>query len=502
MRRRDADESPVPEADASALDDLDQPATPKAVGAAALWSVGNAVAGQGISLLAFLITARFISPEAFGVVAIATLVIELVKRSLIEPLAIRLTAMNNPDLRAYDESFSHIVILSVFGLLAVVALAVPLAALTDLPQLPTVLYVMSAMMVTIALGRVYEVWHVKRFEFRVLAIRSMIAAVVGGATGVGMALAGFGLWSLVAQQLVTSAVTYLLIFAFSQWQPKFRLAIRDSFRELFEGRHFIYTAVVGFGGTQADVFFVTSTVGAYAGGLYSAAKRLILAANLIIVNSLNNVILASFAERNRSDRAYQFHLDSLEIYAVAITPLFVGLALLSHDVIALLLSPAWLASSPILAALSIAALGTGLGAVVTNFLIAANADRARTAVIVGTTLLTVAALPFVSTFGAVTVAWFMAGAAWVALIAFNVVAAARSGVSQLQPIQVLLLPLAGAAAMVGAYHLVEINASPLLRLLIVPPLLFLVYLIVVGGLGFATKARAASHFRSMLRRVR
>lgn len=479
-----------------------QPARPRVVGTAALWSVGNAFTAQAISLLAFLVTARFISPEAFGMVAVATLLVELVRRTLVEPLGIRLMAMNNPGQREYDDCFSHTVMLGAVGSLVVLVLAQPLAIVADLPQLAIILYVMSGMLVSIALSRTHEVWYAKRYEFRLLAIRSSVAAMVGGATGVTMALAGYGVWSLVAQQVVTSVASFILLFLLSKWRPHFRLAVGESLRNLLGVKHFVFTNVVGFAGTQTDVFFVTSILGAHAGGLYSAAKRLILAANLIVISSVQGVILTSFAERNQSPRAYQIHLDSLEIFALIITPLFVGMAVLSEDVIALLLSAAWLPSSPILAALAYAALGGGIALVVVNYLIAAGADRSRTAVIVGTAVVTVAALPFVAPMGATMVAWLMTAMAWLSLLTLAWVAASRSEVSFLQPLQALLLPVAGGAAMLCADALIGFDASPLLRLLIMPPVLLVAYLGVVGVLGFATEARVVVHLRNALAKRR
>jgi hypothetical protein len=157
--------------------------TTKIVGSAAIWSVGNAFVAQALSMLAFMITARFISPEAFGIVAIATLVVELVKRILVEPLATRLLAMNSPGERDYEDCFSQIIMLSVFGSLLLLVLAEPVASLVNLPELPVVLYVMSSMMLGIGVARTHEVWYAKRYEFRLLAIRSGAAAVLAGITG-------------------------------------------------------------------------------------------------------------------------------------------------------------------------------------------------------------------------------------------------------------------------------------------------------------------------------
>jgi hypothetical protein len=56
--------------------------------------------------------------------------------------------------------------------------------------------------------------------------------------------------------------------------------------------------------------------------------------------------------------------------------------------------------------------------------------------------------------------------------------------------------------MLGADALIDLDASALLQLLIMPPVLFATYLAVVGMLGFATEARAVVHLRNALARRR
>ena len=48
----------------------------RAIGFGALWSILNNSAAQGLSLLIFLVTARFVSLEDFGVMAVSFLFIE------------------------------------------------------------------------------------------------------------------------------------------------------------------------------------------------------------------------------------------------------------------------------------------------------------------------------------------------------------------------------------------------------------------------------------------
>lgn len=467
----------------------------RSISESVVWSVGNAATSQAISLLAFLITARLISPAAFGIVAIATLTVEVMKRVLVEPLAAGLMASHQPDEQKFNRCFSAIVTLSGAGSIMVFLAAYPIEWLIGAPSQATVLQLMSTMLLGSGLSRTHEVWYSKRFEFRLLAIRSSAAAICGAVTGVSMALLGFGIWSLVAQQIVNTAVAFLLLFTFSKWRPKLDISLRRSFGQLSAASHLIITSVAGFIGGEADVFFVTAYLGAGAGGIYSAAKRLIMAASMIVINSVQNVILVGFAAKSRTPEAYRLHLDSLRIFALIITPMYVGLSVLAFDVVALLLDEKWSRSGGILSVLAVAALGQGLTWLETNYLLAAGADWSRTKVIVVTAVITVLALPFLAPHGMLAVAYGMAAINWVSLFCTGAAAALNANERLTGPFIVLSLPAIGAGSMFVASSFIDPSWSPAWCLLLWPPGLLLVYVGTVCFVGFPVLKNLAAVVR-------
>lgn len=52
----------------------------------------------------------------------------------------------------------------------------------------------------------------------------MSATIAGGITGIAMAMCGFGIWSLVGQQLITQIVGVLTLWQVSTWRPGFAVS--------------------------------------------------------------------------------------------------------------------------------------------------------------------------------------------------------------------------------------------------------------------------------------
>src|SRR3546814_8971791 len=68
-------------------------------------------------------------------------------------------------------------------------------------------------------------------RFDLLALRSVLGLSVGGAVGIGMALDGFGAWSLVGQQLTQQAIIAAVLWSTGRWRPGLGFSLRH-LREL------------------------------------------------------------------------------------------------------------------------------------------------------------------------------------------------------------------------------------------------------------------------------
>jgi len=92
--------------------------------------------------------------------------------------------------------------------------------------------VMALLLVFQALSIVQSTILSRRIDFKTKTKASLIAATVSGVIGVVMAFSGFGVWSLVAQQLSRSLVFSICLWAFNRWWPKLRFCV-ESFKYMW-----------------------------------------------------------------------------------------------------------------------------------------------------------------------------------------------------------------------------------------------------------------------------
>ncbi|MGN6374710.1 MAG: oligosaccharide flippase family protein [Sphingomonas sp.] len=338
----------------------------------AVWAVFGQGAGQMLSLVSFLVIARFVSQESFGLVAVSIATIEIVRRVVLDPVTYALTAKTDITERDYNVSLTLLAVLGTVTAAAMFALAGPLTALIGSPGAARPLHAMSVLLLAYGLSGTHGSWLARHMRFRALAMRSTGSVIAGGAIGIVMAINGFEYWSLVGQQLAISAISLATLWVATDWTPRLVLRWRDVVRTYHAVRHISLSAVWTSIGNDADLFFASAWFGPAVAGIYNAAKRIMLSANLILVQAISAVTLSAFANLEHDHHRRKEFRAGLAFTSAVTAPAFGGLAVTAPEIVHVILGPRWAAVAPILAALSASGYLLSLGIIATSVLLVAR----------------------------------------------------------------------------------------------------------------------------------
>lgn len=321
-------------------------------GGHAAWAVMGQGAGQVLSLLFFLIIARFVSQASFGLLAVSLAIVEVIRRLLFDPVANATNAQATVSARDYDLCFNVLLVTGGLGAAMLMVLAGEVTAVLGSPQAAPVLRVVALILLAMSLSGTHGAWLARAMHFRALAIRSTLSVVCGGVVGLGMALAGFDLWSLVGQQLTINLFNIVTLWASTPYRPR-PVVRRAELYDLWQRvRHISLGAVWNAIASDADLFFASAWFGPAIAGVYNAAKRIMLSANLMLVNAISSVALPTLAAIGTSQARGRAFLNGLSAASLLTAPAFAGLAATSPFVVDVLLGPRWHAAAPILAMLA------------------------------------------------------------------------------------------------------------------------------------------------------
>ncbi len=191
------------------------------------WSAADTFLGQGVTFVVGLVLARILSPDEYGLIGIVTIFTSIL-------LGFVDCGFSNALIRkqdANDEDFNTMFIVNLgISLLmyAVLFAGAPfIACFFERPQLVGLVRVTGLLLIVQSLSIVQDTILKKRIDFKTKTKASVLAAILSGVIGVGMAFLGFGVWSLVGQQLSRQLVYTVSLWLFNKWWPNLKLNIES-----------------------------------------------------------------------------------------------------------------------------------------------------------------------------------------------------------------------------------------------------------------------------------
>ncbi len=191
------------------------------------WSAADSFLAQGVAFIVGIVLARLLSPEEYGLLGIVTIFTTVmlgVVDSGFSNALIRKKKVTNED---YNTLFIFNLGVSLFLFVILFVCAPWISHFFDRPQLVELVRVMGLILILQALSIVQNTILTKKIDFRTKTKASVTSAVVSGVIGITMAFTGFGVWSLVAQQLSRQLVYSILLWVFNRWWPKLRINIES-----------------------------------------------------------------------------------------------------------------------------------------------------------------------------------------------------------------------------------------------------------------------------------
>jgi len=275
----------------------------------AAWAAIGSWGGRLINIALFIILTRSLPPEAIGAMA------------LIATYLMFIQIFGDPgfsDFIIQHQTRSEIQEISIFwtqlslGLLfsLLLWLLAPYLAKTLSATVPgtQIIRVMAFIPPFAALGLVAEALLRKRLAFKNLALRSLIAAVIGGVCALAAIYKGLGIWALVIKQFVEVIVNVIAQLHFSKWRPKLTFSRSALVDPLRFGSVIFGTRLIVLCHNRVDTLIVGWFLGSTALGYYSIAQRLCQ----IVSDLLNGVIgsvgapLMAHAKRSPNELAIAF----------------------------------------------------------------------------------------------------------------------------------------------------------------------------------------------------
>jgi PST family polysaccharide transporter len=316
------------------------------------WTLLDTWGSQILGLVVFVLLARLLTQADFGLVAFAAIFVSFAQLLVDQGLGDAVVQRPTLTRRQLDTAFWASMAAGVLITIAGVVLAIPIAILLGEPQLEPIIQVLSVTFVLTALSSIQTGLLRREMAFGSLAIRRILAVIVGGVVGVGMAFAGFGAWSLVGQQIAAAAISVVMLWAVTPWRPSRAFSGQD-FRELFGyGIRVVGGDVLNFISRNTDNLLVGVYLGVVPLGIYAVGYRILDTSQTLLISAARKLIFPIFSRLQHDPERIRRAYARMNRASSSLTlPGYIGLALVAQEATVVFFGNRWAESGPVAAVL-------------------------------------------------------------------------------------------------------------------------------------------------------
>ena len=314
-----------------------------------IWRFAERCGAQAVTLIVSIVLARILTPGDFGTVSLVMVFTTIMQVFVDSGLGTALIQKKDAD----DLDFSSVFYFNFavcLILYAVMFMAAPLiAGFYNDTSLILIIRVISLTIIISGVKGIQQSYVSRNMLFKRFFFATLGGTIFSAFLGIGMAYAGCGVWSIVAQQLSNTAIDTLILWVTVKWRPKklfswkrlkgllsygWKLLISSLLDTVYNN---LRNLIIGKIYTSADLAY------------YNQGDKFPKVIVTNINTSIDSVLLPSMAgEQDHRDRVKSMTRRAIKTSTYIMAPLMMGLMFCAEPVVKLLLTDKWLPCVPYL----------------------------------------------------------------------------------------------------------------------------------------------------------
>jgi len=305
------------------------------------WTAATKWAGQALSWGSWLVVARLLTPEDYGLVGMAAIYLGLITLLSEFGLGTAVLAVRELSVEQISQLHGLAVLLGLISLLASSAVAIPLGRFFHAPQLPLVVVAMSTTFVISSFKTVPLALLQRDLRFKALALIDVSQALVLAISMIALALAGLRYWTLVCGGVLGALISTGAVLALRH--PALAWPRPTSLKPAITlSSNVLVSRLCWYASSNADFLVAGRILGKAALGFYNVGWTLANVAVDKVTALVGQVTPAFFAAVQTDPQAMRrYFLRITEGIALITLPVSLGVALVARDFVLVVLGPKW-----------------------------------------------------------------------------------------------------------------------------------------------------------------
>lgn len=310
------------------------------------WSSITELAAKLVTPISTMVLARVLTPEAFGVLVTATMVIsfaEIFTDAGFQKYIVQHEFDTEDDLyKSTNVAFWSNLIMSIFLLLVIVIFADPIAELVGNKGYGLVISVSSICIPLAAFSSIQMALYKRHLDFKTLFIARMVGVVIPLVVTIPCALIFRSYWALIAGMIAQNMSNAIILTWKSKWKPKFQYSWM-LFKGMFSFTFWSMLEAISIWLTSyIDIFLVGKMLNEYYLGLYRTSMSTVGQIIGIITAATTPVLFSSLSRLQNNENDFkEIFFKFQKIVGILVIPIGAGIFIFQNLITEVLLGSQW-----------------------------------------------------------------------------------------------------------------------------------------------------------------
>jgi O-antigen/teichoic acid export membrane protein len=288
------------------------------------------------------VLSRLLSPSEYGIIGIVLAISTLATIFLEFGFNSAIVQHPDPEPVQLNTIFAVVLAAGIALYTAVFFISPAVARFYDLPELTELLRISGLSFIINAFNLVPNSLIIKNMRFKEQSIRNVSLTVVAGSLAIVLALAGWGVWALVVQTLLSALLLVGVNIRLTGWLPGGRIQLRSIVSMFHYSKYLFLSGVLDAVFTRFDTLLIGKAINTQTVGFYSRAKGMENMIQGITTSSLNAVMFPYFSKMQEDPTRIVGLFNRFFHMIAALIFLFAGLAYINAPWgFRLLFGPQW-----------------------------------------------------------------------------------------------------------------------------------------------------------------
>lgn len=313
-----------------------------------IWRFAERCGAQLVAFVVELIIARILDPSLYGTVALITVFTTILQVFVDSGLGNALIQKKDADELDFSTVFfTNIVFCSI--LYIGIFLCAPLISSFYKMELTAYIRVLGLTVLISGVKNVQQAYVSRNMMFKKFFFSTLGGTITAAIVGIIMALMGFGMWALVAQQVVNLTIDTAILWITVRWKLVWKFSFKRLKGLLSFGWKLLVSSLIDVVYNDVRQLIIGKLYSPSDLAYYNRGRKF---PNIIVTNvnvSIDSVLLPAMSKvQDDSSKVKNMTRRSVMVSTYIMAPLMMGLVFCAEPLISLILTDKWLPCVPFL----------------------------------------------------------------------------------------------------------------------------------------------------------